>query len=170
MLTLLIFSVVLHLESHHCTHIPHTHITHTHTHSPLHNHIYTQPHTHHHNYTITIILALSPSLLCIILTSHTLTRIKPRPHHHHISILQGLPYFDRLDYASSMCNEQGYSLALEKLLNISVPPRAKFIRVMFAEITRLLNHMVAVGSHALDVGATTPFAWLFEEREKVRDV
>ncbi|KAL5499895.1 hypothetical protein EMCRGX_G011363 [Ephydatia muelleri] len=85
----------------------------------------------------------------------------------HRTYMQGLPYLDRLDYVSTMCNEQGYSLALEKLLNISVPPRAKFIRVMFAEVTRLLNHMGAVGSHALDVGATTPFVWLFEEREKM---
>ena len=68
-----------------------------------------------------------------------------------------------------MCNEQGYSLALERLLNIDVPPRAKFIRVLFAEITRILNHIMAVGSHVLDVGATTPFVWLFEEREKVRE-
>ncbi|XP_049793328.1 NADH-ubiquinone oxidoreductase 49 kDa subunit-like [Schistocerca nitens] len=82
---------------------------------------------------------------------------------------QALPYFDRLDYVSMMCNEQCYSLAVEKLLNIDVPKRAKYIRVLFAEITRLLNHIMAVGTHALDVGALTPFFWLFEEREKMME-
>jgi len=81
--------------------------------------------------------------------------------------LQGLPYFDRLDYVSMMCNEQAFSLAIEKLLGIDIPQRAKFIRTMFAEITRLLNHTMAVASHALDVGANTPFLWWFEEREKM---
>lgn len=66
-----------------------------------------------------------------------------------------------------MCNEQAFSLAIEKLLGIDIPQRAKFIRTMFAEITRLLNHTIAVASHALDVGANTPFLWWFEEREKV---
>ena len=80
---------------------------------------------------------------------------------------QSLPYFDRLDYVSMMCNEQAYSLAIEKLLGIDIPQRAKFIRTMFAEITRLLNHTMAVAAHALDVGANTPFLWWFEEREKV---
>ncbi|CAH1996539.1 unnamed protein product [Acanthoscelides obtectus] len=80
---------------------------------------------------------------------------------------QALPYFDRLDYVSMMCNEQCYSLAIEKLLNIDVPLRAKYIRVLFAEITRILNHIMAIGCHALDVGALTPFFWLFEEREKM---
>uniref|UniRef100_A0A8D9B6Q6 Complex I-49kD n=1 Tax=Cacopsylla melanoneura TaxID=428564 RepID=A0A8D9B6Q6_9HEMI len=82
---------------------------------------------------------------------------------------QALPYFDRLDYVSMMCNEQCYSLAIEKLLNIEVPLRAKYIRVLFAEITRILNHIMAVGTHALDVGAMTPFFWLFEEREKMME-
>ncbi|XP_042898693.1 NADH-ubiquinone oxidoreductase 49 kDa subunit [Parasteatoda tepidariorum] len=82
---------------------------------------------------------------------------------------QALPYFDRLDYVSMMCNEQCYSLAVEKLLNIEAPPRAKCIRVLFAEITRILNHIMAVGTHALDVGALTPFFWLFEEREKLME-
>ena len=77
--------------------------------------------------------------------------------------VQALPYFDRLDYVSMMCNEQCYSLAVEKLLNIEIPPRAKYIRVLFAEITRILNHIMAIGTHALDVGALTPFFWLFEE-------
>uniref|UniRef100_U5EVJ5 Complex I-49kD n=1 Tax=Corethrella appendiculata TaxID=1370023 RepID=U5EVJ5_9DIPT len=82
---------------------------------------------------------------------------------------QALPYFDRLDYVSMMCNEQCYSLAVEKLLNIDIPLRAKYIRVLFAEITRILNHIMAIGTHALDVGALTPFFWLFEEREKMME-
>ncbi|KAJ3324773.1 NADH dehydrogenase Fe-S protein subunit 2 ndufs2 [Boothiomyces sp. JEL0866] len=83
--------------------------------------------------------------------------------------LQALPYFDRLDYVSMMCNEQAYSLAVEKLLNIDIPPRAKYIRTLFAEITRILNHIMATTTHALDVGALTPFLWLFEEREKLME-
>merc|ERR1719334_122292 len=82
---------------------------------------------------------------------------------------QALPYFDRLDYVSMMCNEQAYSLAVEKLLNIEVPIRAKYIRTLFGEITRLLNHIMSVGTHALDIGAMTPFFWLFEEREKMME-
>lgn len=82
---------------------------------------------------------------------------------------QALPYFDRLDYVSMMCNEQCYSLAVEKLLNIDIPLRAKYIRVLFAELTRILNHIMAVGTHALDIGAITPFFWLFEEREKIME-
>lgn len=81
--------------------------------------------------------------------------------------LQNLPYFDRLDYVSMMCNEQCYSLAVEKLLNIEIPMRAKFIRTLFGEITRVLNHLMSVLSHAMDVGALTPFLWGFEEREKL---
>lgn len=81
--------------------------------------------------------------------------------------LQALPYFDRFDYVSMMTNEQCYSLAVEKLLNIEIPPRAKWIRTMFAEITRVLNHLMSVLSHAMDVGALTPFLWGFEEREKL---
>ncbi|CAH8459572.1 unnamed protein product [Heterobilharzia americana] len=80
---------------------------------------------------------------------------------------QALPYFDRLDYASMMCNEQCFSLAVEKLLNIEIPPRAKYIRTLFAEITRIMNHCLAVGSHILDIGGITPIFWLFEEREKM---
>lgn len=85
--------------------------------------------------------------------------------------LQALPYFDRLDYVSMMTNEQCFSLAVEKLLNIEIPERAKWIRTLFAEITRILNHLMSVLSHAMDVGALTPFLWGFEEREKlmVRD-
>lgn len=83
--------------------------------------------------------------------------------------LQALPYFDRLDYVSMMCNEQCFSLATEKLLNIEIPQRAKFIRTMFGEITRILNHIMAVTTHALDVGALTPLLWMFEEREKLME-
>ncbi|TRY78571.1 hypothetical protein TCAL_06478 [Tigriopus californicus] len=83
--------------------------------------------------------------------------------------LQALPYFDRLDYVSMMCNEQCFSLAIEKLLNIDVPLRAKYIRVMFAELTRILNHIMGIGTHILDVGGITPFFWLFEEREKMME-
>jgi len=70
--------------------------------------------------------------------------------------LQGLPYFDRLDYVSMMCQEHAYSLAIEKLLKIEIPLRAQYIRVIFLEITRILNHLLAVTCHALDVGAMTP--------------
>ncbi|CAI9722538.1 NADH-ubiquinone oxidoreductase 49 kDa subunit-like [Octopus vulgaris] len=83
--------------------------------------------------------------------------------------MQALPYFDRLDYVSMMCNEQCYSLAVENLLNIEIPERAKWIRTLFGEITRILNHIMAVGTHALDIGAMTPFFWLFEEREKMME-
>lgn len=83
--------------------------------------------------------------------------------------LQALPYFDRLDYVSMMCNEQCYSLATEKLLNIEVPSRAKWIRTMFAEITRIANHIMAVSSHVMDVGAFTPLLWLFEDRERIME-
>ena len=82
---------------------------------------------------------------------------------------QALPYFDRLDYVSMMVQEQAYSLAVEKLLNCPVPLRAQFIRVLFAELTRILNHLMAVTTHAMDVGALTPFLWAFEEREKLME-
>merc|ERR1719410_1255518 len=82
---------------------------------------------------------------------------------------QALPYFDRLDYCSMMVNEQCYSLAVEKLCGIDVPLRAKYIRTMFAEITRILNHCMCIGTHILDVGGITPFFWLFEEREKMME-
>jgi len=83
--------------------------------------------------------------------------------------LQALPYFDRLDYVSMMCQEHAYSLAVEKLLNCEVPLRAQYIRVLFSEITRLLNHLLALTCHAMDVGALTPFLWGFEEREKLME-
>ncbi len=79
--------------------------------------------------------------------------------------IQALPYFDRLDYVSPMCQEHAFSLAVEKLLDIDVPIRGQFIRVMFSEITRILNHILNLTTFALDVGAMTPFLWLFEERE-----
>ncbi len=81
--------------------------------------------------------------------------------------LQAVPYFDRLDYVSPMCQEHAFALAVEKLLNIQVPRRAQFIRVLFSEITRILNHIMAITTQALDVGAMTPLLWMFEEREKM---
>lgn len=83
--------------------------------------------------------------------------------------VQALPYLDRLDYVSMMSQEHSYCLAIEKLFNSKIPKRAQYIRVLFAEITRLLNHLLAVGCHAMDVGAMTPFLWAFEEREKLME-
>jgi len=83
--------------------------------------------------------------------------------------LQGLPYFDRLDYVSMMVQEHGYSLAIESLIGLEIPERASYIRVLFSEITRILNHLLAVSCHALDVGALTPLLWAFEEREKLME-
>jgi len=83
--------------------------------------------------------------------------------------LQALPYFDRLDYVSMMAQEHTFSLAVEHLGNFEVPERAQYIRVLFLEITRILNHLLAVGCHAMDVGAMTPFLWAFEEREKLME-
>ena len=83
--------------------------------------------------------------------------------------LQALPYFDRLDYVSMMAQEHAYSLAVESLLQCEIPVRAQYIRVIFAEITRILNHLLAITTHALDVGALTPFLWGFEEREKLME-
>ena len=79
--------------------------------------------------------------------------------------LQAIPYFDRLDYVSPMCQEHSFALAVEKLMQIEVPIRGQYIRVMFSEITRILNHILNITTFALDVGAMTPFLWLFEERE-----
>jgi NADH dehydrogenase (ubiquinone) Fe-S protein 2 len=87
----------------------------------------------------------------------------------HKTYLQALPYFDRLDYVSMMAQEHTYSLAVEKLLNCKIPERAQYIRVLFCEITRILNHLLAVGCHAMDVGAITPMLWNFEEREKLME-
>jgi len=85
----------------------------------------------------------------------------------HKMYIQALPYFDRFDYVSMMAQEHVYSLTVEKLLNIKAPLRAQYIRVIFLELTRLLNHLLAITTHALDVGAMTPFLWAFEEREKI---
>jgi NADH-quinone oxidoreductase subunit D len=79
--------------------------------------------------------------------------------------LQALPYFDRLDYCSPLCMEHTYVLAVEKLLGLEVPLRAQYLRVLFAELTRIKNHMLNLGSHVMDVGAMTPNLWLFELRE-----
>jgi NADH-quinone oxidoreductase subunit D len=79
--------------------------------------------------------------------------------------LQALPYFDRLDYCSPLCMEHSYVLAIEKLLDLEVPLRAQYLRVFFAELTRISNHMLNLGSHVMDVGAMTPNLWMFEIRE-----
>jgi len=83
----------------------------------------------------------------------------------HKTYLQALPYFDRLDYCSPLAMEHSYVLAIEKLLNVEVPIRAQYLRVLFAELTRICNHMLNMGSHVMDVGAMTPNLWLFEVRE-----
>lgn len=87
----------------------------------------------------------------------------------HKTFLQALPYMDRLDYVSMMCNEHAYVMAVERLLGIAVPLRAQYIRVMFDEITRILNHLMSVGSHALDVGAMAVMLYAFREREDLMD-
>ncbi|MBX6317405.1 NADH-quinone oxidoreductase subunit D [Pigmentiphaga sp.] len=87
----------------------------------------------------------------------------------HKTFLQALPYMDRLDYVSMMCNEHAYVMAIERLLGIEVPIRAQYIRVMFDEITRILNHLMSLGSHALDVGAMAVFLYAFREREDLMD-
>ena len=83
----------------------------------------------------------------------------------HKTYLQAVPYFDRLDYVSPMCQEHAFALAVEKLLKIEPPLRASYIRVLFSEITRILNHLLALPAMAMDVGAMTPFLWCFEQRE-----
>ena len=83
--------------------------------------------------------------------------------------LQAVPYLDRLDYVSAMAQEHAYALSVEQLLNVSIPLRAQYIRVLFAEISRLLNHLLALTTHAIDVGAMTPLLWGFEEREKLME-
>ena len=82
---------------------------------------------------------------------------------------QSIGYMDRLDYVSMMCNEHAYVLAIENLLGIRPPPRAQYIRVMFDEITRILNHLMWLGSHGLDIGAMTMFLYCFREREDLMD-
>ena len=86
------------------------------------------------------------------------------------TFIQNLPYMDRLDYVSMMCNEHAYCLAIEKLMGIEVPQRAQYIRVMYSEITRLLNHLLWVSAHALDCGAMTLLMYAFREREDLFDM
>ncbi len=88
----------------------------------------------------------------------------------HKIFLQAMPYMDRLDYVSMMCNEHAYVMAVEKLLGVEVPVRAQYIRVMFDEITRILNHLLWLGAHGLDIGAMTMFLYTFREREDLMDV
>ena len=83
----------------------------------------------------------------------------------HKTFIQSVPYMDRLDYVSMMCNEHAYVLAIEKLLGIEIPERAKYIRVLFDEVTRILNHLLWLGAHGLDIGAMTVFLYCFRERE-----
>ena len=87
----------------------------------------------------------------------------------HKTFIQALPYMDRLDYVSMMCNEHAYVMAIEKLLGLEVPLRAQYIRVLFDEITRILNHLMSVGSHGLDVGAMAVILYAFREREDLMD-
>lgn len=87
----------------------------------------------------------------------------------HKNYLQALPYFDRLDYVSMLSQEHSYCLAIEKLLSCKIKKRAQYIRTILAEITRILNHLLAIGCHAMDIGAMTPFLWSFEEREKLME-
>ena len=87
----------------------------------------------------------------------------------HRTFIQSVPYMDRLDYVSMMCNEHAYVMAIEKLLGVEVPLRAQYIRVMFDEITRILNHLLWLGAHALDIGAMTVFLYAFREREDLMD-
>jgi NADH-quinone oxidoreductase subunit D len=85
------------------------------------------------------------------------------------TFIQSVPYMDRLDYVSMMCNEHAYVMAIEKLLGVEIPERAKYIRVMFDEITRILNHLLWLGAHGLDCGAMTIFLYCFREREDLMD-
>jgi NADH-quinone oxidoreductase subunit D len=85
----------------------------------------------------------------------------------HKTYTQAIPYFDRLDYVSPMCQEHAFALSVENLLDIKAPLRAQYIRVMFAEVTRILNHLLNIPAFAMDIGAATPMLWAFEEREKM---
>ena len=87
----------------------------------------------------------------------------------HRTFIQSVPYMDRLDYVSMMANEHAYVMAIEKLLGVEVPIRAQYIRVMFDEITRILNHLLWLGAHGLDIGAMTVFLYCFREREDLMD-
>jgi NADH dehydrogenase (ubiquinone) Fe-S protein 2 len=83
------------------------------------------------------------------------------------TILQNIGYFDRLDYVSMLTQEHAFVLSVEKLAVITIPLRSQFLRVILSELTRILNHLMAITTHALDIGALTPFLWAFEEREKL---
>lgn len=85
----------------------------------------------------------------------------------HKTYLQALPYFDRLDYVAPMCQEHAFALAVEKLLGLEVPPRGQYMRVLFSELSRIMNHILNLTTYAIDVGAMTPLLWGFEEREKI---
>ncbi|MCX8515665.1 MAG: NADH-quinone oxidoreductase subunit D [Alphaproteobacteria bacterium] len=87
----------------------------------------------------------------------------------HKTYMQAIPYFDRLDYVSPMAQEHAFVLATEKLLGLAPPPRAQYIRVLFCEITRILNHLLNIPAYAMDVGAMTPIFWAFEQREKLME-
>ncbi len=87
----------------------------------------------------------------------------------HKTFIQSLPYMDRLDYVSMMCNEHAYVMAIERLIGVEVPLRAQYIRVMFDEVTRILNHLLWLGAHGLDIGAMTVFLYCFREREDLMD-
>ncbi len=87
----------------------------------------------------------------------------------HKTYIQAIPYFDRLDYVSPMSQEHCFSLAVERLLRCSIPLRAQYIRVLFCEVTRVLNHLLNVTTQALDIGAMTPLLWMFEERERIME-
>lgn len=87
----------------------------------------------------------------------------------HKTYVQAIPYFDRLDYVSPLCQEHAFVMAVEKLLDLEVPERARYIRSLFDEITRILNHLLNIPAYALDVGAVTPMLWAFEEREKLME-
>src|SRR6266852_4947457 len=114
--------------------------------------------------------------LVLELDGEVVRRVDPHiVHHHrgteklieHKTYLQAIPYFDRLDYVAPMNQEHGFALAGERLLGLTVPLRAQYIRVLYCEIGRLLNHLLNVTTQALDVGALTPPLWGFEEREKL---
>ena len=87
----------------------------------------------------------------------------------HKTYLQAIPYFDRLDYVSPMNQEHAFCMGVERLLGIEVPRRGQVIRVLFSELTRILNHLMNTGAFILDVGATTPMLWGFEQRDKLME-
>ena len=108
-----------------------------------------------------VIQALDPQVGLLHRATEKLAEAKP--------YVQSIGYMDRLDYVSMMCNEHAYVLAIEKLLDVDIPVRAKYIRVMFDEITRIMNHLLWLGAHAMDIGAMTLFFYCFREREDLFD-